>query len=139
MFIYRNLSAARGQGPQWQFGPKPKAPVKDADGKPWRFAEIRAHGVTFKLSEVSRVRCLRQLAEGRGKGWDVHAFACGDVVATSAAGFTVARPNGAAVAITYDKCGTGRFIRKDTGAAIEFCAFVVFAADGHTYAYGEIR
>lgn len=131
MYIYRNLSAARGNKPQWQYGEKPKKPV----GK---FAEILARDVTFKLSEASRQRCLRQLAEKRGKGWDVHAYAIGDVLSAVASG-TVARPSGKITAITYDKFGCGRFVRKDNGAAIERCAYVVFAADGHTYAIGSIE
>lgn len=139
MFIYRNLSAAKGKGPQWQYGAKAKAPLKDANGKPAKFAEVLAFGVTFKLSEASRLRCLRQLAEGKGKGWDVHAYACAIEVKDAVATGTVARPAGVAVAITYDKFGSGRFVRKDTGAAIEYCAYVVFASDGHTYAYGYIR
>lgn len=138
MFVYRNLSAARGNGPQWQYGDKPKQPVK-ANGKPAKFAEILAFGVSFKLSEASRLRCLRQLAEGKGKGWDVHAYARAIEVKDAVTDGSVARPSGVGVPITYDKFGTGRFVRKDTGAAIEYCAYVFFAADGHTYAYGYIR
>lgn len=139
MFIYRNLGAAKGNKPQWQYGERPKKPVSDANGKPAKFAEVLAFGVTFKLSEASRLRCLRQLAEGKGKGWDVHAYACAIEVKAAVTEGKVSRPDGAAVAITYDKFGCGKFIRKDTGAAIEYCAYVVFAADGHTYAYGYIR
>lgn len=138
MFIYRNLSAARGDGPQWQYGAKAKAPLKGSDGKPRRFAEILARNVTFQESAASHARCLRQLSEGKGKGWDVHAYACGDVVSAVAEG-KVLRPSGKVTPITYDKYGCGHFVRKDTGAVISYCEHVVFAADGHSYAIGDVR
>ncbi|HEY2474800.1 MAG TPA: hypothetical protein VGI19_08345 [Candidatus Cybelea sp.] len=134
MFVYRNLSTGK-----WQYGVSPKQPLKSADGKAIRFAEIHLANVTFKLSETSRQRCLRQLADPDSRhGWDVHAYACGDVIAAVASG-TVARPAGKVTPITYDKHGCGKFIRKDTGAELEHCEHVVFAADGHSCVFGDVR
>jgi hypothetical protein len=137
MFVYRNLKAKAG-APTWQYGERPKQPRKGADGKPVRFAEILVSGVTFKDSPASQKRCLANIAAKNGKSWDVHAYACGEIVAAVTSG-TVARPQGKPVAITYDKYGCGHFVRKDTGAVITHCAYVVFAADGHSYAFGDIR
>lgn len=136
-FLYRNLKAKAGC-PTWQYGAKPKQPLK-RDGKAIRFNEVLAFSVTFKESEASWRRCLRQANDPSVRsGWDVHAYACGQVIEASENG-TVTRPQGNGVPITYDKNGCGRFIRKDTGQPIEYCAYVVFAADGHSYAYGYVR
>lgn len=132
MFIYRNLTAAKGGGPQWQMGEKPKQPLKDAQGKALRFADVFAHDVTFRESAASWRRCRAQAADPTCRqGWDVHAYAVGEIVDGV--------PEGARVAITYDKNGCGRFIRKDTGAVITYCEYVHFAADGHSYAVGVVQ
>lgn len=124
MYLYRNLRTGL-----WQYGDKPKQPVKGADGKAIGFSAVLMRDVTFKLSETSRQRCLRQLAEKMGYGWDVHAYAVGEIVKDPAR-------YSCPIPITYDKAGTGQFIRKDTGATITSCELVLFAADGHCYAAG---
>lgn len=136
-YLYRNLKAKAG-APTWQYGDKPKQPLK-RDGKAIRFNEVLAFSVTFKESEASWRRCLANANNPAVRsGWDVHAYANGVVVEASETG-SVTRPNGPAIPITYDKQESGHFIRKDTGARIEYCAYVVFAADGHCYAYGYVR
>lgn len=137
-YLYRNLKAKAGC-PTWQYGDKPKQPIKGSDGKAKRFNEVLAFSVTFKESEASWRRCLAASRNPAVRhGWDVHAYANGVVVEASEQG-SVTRPNGPAIPITYDKNGCGHFIRKDTGARIEYCAYVVFASDGHSYAYGYVR
>ena len=107
------------------------APYRDASGKPALLGEIVLSNVTFKLSEAARQRCLRQLADASSRhGWEVHAYAVGTEVQTV--------PAGERIAITYDKHGCGRFVRKDTGAAIAHCDYVWFAPDGHSYAIGAV-
>lgn len=138
MFIYRNLKAKPGC-PTWQYGASPKSPIKGRDGKPVRFAEVLVSNVTFKESEASWRRCLANARNPAVRaGWDVHAYACGDVVSAVTSG-TVARPMGVVTPITYDKNGCGHFVRKDTGAVITYCEHVVFASDGHSYAIGQVR
>ena len=132
-FIYRNLNAAKQGLPSWQYGAKPKQPRKGRDGKPLRHADVYAADVTFRESPPSWRRCLRDaLDPTTGKGWDVHAYA---VAREIVAGVPAGMPR---VAITYDKYGSGRFVRKSDGAALVSCQWVHFAADGHAYALGRI-
>lgn len=142
MFIYRNLNAAKAGLPSWQYGPKPKQPVKGSDGQPLRHAIVLAANVTFRESAASWARCLRNVADRSCKsGWDVHAYAVGDVFGEADAALCAAlrvASRAGRVAITYDKYGCGRFIRKDTGAPLAYCEFVHFRADGHCDAYGRI-
>jgi hypothetical protein len=132
-YIYRNLTTGK-----WQFGDKPKAPWK-RDGKPLRFTAVVARHVSFHLSESSRQRCLKNLQTNSKYGWDVHAYAVGTVIACTEQGDIADPVPGKPIAITYDKFNSGRFIRKDTGQPITYCQYVHFAADGHTYALGEVR
>ena len=136
-FIYRNLNAAKQGLPSWQYGPRPKQPLKGSDGQPLRHAVVVAANVTFRESAASWARCLANVQDRSCKsGWDVHAYAVGDIVAADESGMR--QQFGAPVAITYDKANTGRFIRKDTGAPLAWCELVAFCADGHSRAFGRI-
>ena len=137
MFVYRNLKNPRVVA--WQYGPAPKAPLRGADDKPLQFAAIMLESVTFRESEAAWRRCHRNAHDPAVRaGWEVHAYACGEVVAAFHSASEAPTAPCDAVAITYDKEGCGRFIRKDTGAPITYCDHVYFAPNGHSYATGRI-
>lgn len=127
-FLYRNLRTGL-----WQLGERPVASAA------WpRHREVLLAGVTFRRSERSWERCLRNAqTPGTKQGWEVHAFAVGTVLA---AGDTVEAPAGEQrVPVTYDKWGTGKFVRKDTNAPLAYCELIHFRADGHADAIGQIE
>jgi hypothetical protein len=78
-------------------------------------------GVRFVVSVAGRARVLaRQVRQ-------VHAWADGAEAAVPA-------HTGGLVEVTYNPFRAGTFTRKDTGAAVESAALVVFAADGKCWA-----
>lgn len=124
VYVYRNLRVKNRV--EWVIADKPEA------RKAWRRDDhITIANVSFKLSEASRQRCLRNVADKSSKyGWDVHAFA---------AGTECAPDRRAGVEIRYDKFGCGLFVRRDNGAPVEWCEVVEFCADGRVIAKGAIR
>lgn len=124
VYVYRNLRVKTRV--EWVIALKPEA------RSAWRRDDhITIANVSFKLSEASRQRCLRNVADKSSKyGWDVHAFAVG---------VECAPDRRAGVEIRYDKFGCGLFVRRDNGAPVEWCEVVEFCADGRVIAKGQIR
>lgn len=125
VYVYRNLRVKNRV--EWVIADAPQAK------KAWRRSDhVTIANVSFKLSEASRQRCLRNKANPASKyGWDVHAFAAGIEITAADR-----RPG---IEISYDKYGCGFFVRKDTGAPIDWCEQVEFCADGRVIARGAIR
>lgn len=132
VWVYRNLRVKTRV--EWVIADKPESRAS------WRRDDhVTIANVSFKLSEASRLRCLRNLADKSSKyGWDVHAFACGAEVAPGSAS-AASIPSGPGIEIRYDKFGCGLFVRRDNGAPVEWCELVEFCADGRVIAKGAIR
>ena len=124
MYVYRNLNNGR-----WQARRRPQASRPREAGE-YDAASMALANVTFHVSQKRAAWCR---ANGQRQ---VHAFAQGEPIAAA----DLWQATAGLVRISYShQREPSTFYRCDTGAAVEWCEYVLFHADGCAYAAGAIR